>query len=523
MNKSTHTAVGVLLAALCGSGVGAAAQELGNPEFNAKEIRRRAGQLDALVPRWTEAMDLMGVAGLAVAVVHDDEVVFVKTLGVRDPDKGLPVTPDTMFYIASCTKSYVATGIMSLVDEGKVELDAPVKRYLPRFKLADENATQTITVRDLLSHAKGLGSDPIVLLDAYSGEITDDRYYYWLGQVKPKGAFEYTNVHYTLLGRIIEAVTGQSWKDFLAARIFEPAGMYHTTGYASRMYGGSDAALPCEFDGKRVAPASIRKTDRVMHAAGGLGTSVQDAARWIRLNLDGGVLDGKRVVLAESVHEMQKLQVMGAMPTRMPHRERQGYGLGWFIGTYHDIPMIDHGGGYVGTSTSFSFMPEYELGVAVLANGSGPIAEVVATDIYTKLLDLPTDDIMPRLKPRAKEHMARITQRKQNEKHHPVKQDGLSLPIEAYVGTYADEHWGSIVVTQKDGALSGTFGDLSLRFSTTGEDRFDVDMGTGTSRTGTFIVENGRVTALLSDDSDYGQVRFEKAISEKSPHGHQDG
>jgi CubicO group peptidase (beta-lactamase class C family) len=157
--------------------------------------------LRGLRERWTEAMRALRVPGLAVVVVRGDEVTHLDALGVRDPAGPKPVTPDTYFYIASCTKPYVAAAAVRLAEAGKLDLDAPVQRYLPRFQLADADAAQKLTVRDLLTHRPGLNTFPVVFLDAFTGEITEDRYYHFLKLARPGGQVAYSNIHFTLAGR----------------------------------------------------------------------------------------------------------------------------------------------------------------------------------------------------------------------------------------------------------------------------------------------------------------------------------
>jgi len=135
--------------------------------------------------RWGEVMDLFDVPGMAVAVVRDGQT-YVQCFGARDPKSGDPVTPETLFYIASVTKTFTATAICELADEGRLRLDDPVRKYLPRFQLPDSALTRSITIRDLLCHRYGIDSTPIVFLDAFTGEITEDRYYHWLAQADIK-------------------------------------------------------------------------------------------------------------------------------------------------------------------------------------------------------------------------------------------------------------------------------------------------------------------------------------------------
>lgn len=475
-----------------------------------------AEELAELPARWRELMTEFEVPGMAVVVVRGDEVILLEGLGLRNVERREPVTPDTYFYIASCTKSYVATAVMQLVEEGKISPDAPVKRYLPRFQLADEEYTNTISIRDLLSHAKGINSRPIVVLDAYTGEITEDRYYHFLKEAKVKGSFDYSNVHYTLLGRVIEAVSGMPWREFLRERLFEPAGMTRTTGYASKMYGDDNAALPYDIADGEFTPAAVVKTDRTMHAAGGLGTTARDLGRWLRLNLNGGVIDGKRILSKEHIKEMQTLQAgSGVQPGPLPHLKREGYGLGWTVGTIQAERHIQHGGGYVGTAANVSMLPEHDLGVAVVANMSGRghvLAEVVLADVYERLVPVSQTHCLER----AQKYVERVQKREKEEKPdsrpNPATGDGLSRPPKAYVGSYTNDLLGTVRIDLNGGKLTGSLGDLPFQFFTTTTDRFDAVTGSGSSSPGWFKCSDaGRVEAVIIGlGENDAAVRFER-------------
>lgn len=462
--------------------------------------------------RLLEIQKDLRVSGIAVSVVKDNKVIYVDAVGERDPEKHLPVTPDSIFYIASITKTFVGTAIISLINEGKIELDAPVKRYLPRFELADAKATESITIRDLLTHSKGIDSDPVVWLDAYTGEITEDRYYRWLREVTPKGSHQYTNVHYTLLGRVIESVTGQPWKDFLDERLFQPMGMTRTTCYASEMYGDANSGIPTIRAGDGFEAAKIRKNDSVMHAAGGMGTTVNDLARWIRMNLNGGKIDDTTILPKKWIDEMHKLHASGGrsrIPSWVP-RTREGNGIAWMVGTYRDNVFIEHGGGYVGTAASVSFLPEKNMGIAVVSNSDGACAQLVTMDIYDRLLGADAEDLLPRFKGFIDQRLARTQSQSKQRKPNPAETDGLSLPAKSYVGRYEHKDWGTIQIRYADGKLVGNQGNLTLDFESTGMDSFRMSYGTGEPDNGRFDIDEGRrVTAAIITLNEE-PVRFER-------------
>lgn len=418
---------------------------------------------DRLEQRWRDAMHEMDLPGMAVAVVQGDRVVYAQGFGVRDLAPEKPFTPDTSCYIASSTKPFVALAILQLVDAGKVRLDAPVKQYLPRFELPTKEWSERLTVRDLLCHRYGLRNPIITLAEAYTGEWDDDFYYREMKQTEIVGKWEYSNLHYTIAGRIIQAVTGQTWQDYLRDHIFEPLGMEHTTAYASKMYGFDNVALPLvKNDGGGAWDVSpLRKSDSTMHAAGGLGSSARDLGQWLRLNLNGGAVDGRRLVSEAALDEM--LTPHTEPSTRFFRFGRERMGLSWYLGTYKDELLVHHFGGYIGYHAHVSFMPEHKIGVAVLANSGGEgsmLVHQVASDVYDTLLNLPGDDFLPRLIERT--HKIESREAKERAERAPLPDGPLTLskPLDDYVGTYTSDRWGTLRIERAGDTLAGHFGNL---------------------------------------------------------------
>jgi len=433
--------------------------------------------------RWASQMDEFNVPGMAVAIVKDGRLLPIETLGVRGPAGAHvsgAVTPDTMFYLASITKTYLATAVCALADDGKLSLDDPVRKYLPRFKLAiapDESAAK-IRVRDLLSHGAGLvDGQPIVVLDAFTGEITDDRYYKWLNLMRLRGATAYSNVHFTLLGRVVEAVSGQTWREYLDTRVLKPAGLARTTGYASRLYGDADCALPMERIDGGWRVCRQRKTDNTMHAAGGLGATARDAARYLMLHLNDGTIDGKRIISAGRAKEMRTLQ----SPLEQKQgsiRVIEGFGLGWQVGSFHGTLLCSHGGGYAGTATYYAMLPEKKCAFAVLMNAGGSamgLLDVVAVDILDRLIDDDDRvDVLNTYRKRLTEQKPRMAAqlaRRQAEMSKPLT---LSQPAVAYSGSFKSADLGTLKVAAKGESLKVALGECELDVAPAGPDAFKV-------------------------------------------------
>lgn len=467
-------------------------------------------ELAGLPERWRAAMEEFRVPGLAVVVVKDDRVIYRGCFGLRDVEKRLPVTPDTAFYIASATKPFTAMGLVKLAEEGKVDLDAPVRRYLPKLELPDAALAEKLTVRDLLCHRYGIRCGAVVLLDAYTGEITDDRYFRLLkarGEVA--GGVEYTNIHFTLAGRVIEAASGKPWRDYLAEVIFTPAGMTTATGYADEMYARADVALPYQLAASGFV-AAPRKVDATMHAAGGLGLSIDDLARWLRLNINAGEIDGKRIISAESAREMLRLQ---SERKDGQIRRIEGFGLGWLLGTYRgQTRYVIHTGGYLGAAAHVSFMPDKRIGVAVVTNGdasAGIFAEqVVSIDVLDRFADGNGDDLLADLRTMLPERLPRIIAQRTVTEADITAEGALSQPPERYTGVFVNPDFGTLKVERVGSNLRITLGVMPIRLTRCSGDRFtarDVDENFD----GRFVVENERVAAVVLPL--HGQeVRFER-------------
>jgi CubicO group peptidase (beta-lactamase class C family) len=424
---------------------------------------------DSLATRWSSALNELHVPGLVVVAVNRDGIVRRDLLGDRDVERKLPLDLDSRIYIASCTKTFVACAVVLLANDGTLDLDAPVKRYLPRFTLADAGYADSITVRDLLCHRPGLVNKTITFGEAYTGQMTDERFYRLLAGTKPRRSFAYSNLHYTLLGRVIEAATGRSWKDVLDDRVFKPAGMTRTTCSASAAWHDKNMALPYDWASGAYIDATPHKVNETMHAAGGIYTTGRDLARWMRLQLGNGVIDGKRVFTAGALRTMRELLDTDAAEGHplIKSEKRLAWGGGWDIRTLHADTLYCHNGNYAGTGAFISCIPSRNLGVAVIANGSGAsvmLCELVAAETYDALLGAKHDDYLPTL--------FKMAASRSKQDAAPATSGKLTLAPQRYAGEFQSADWGKLTLSAKNQALDARIGALPLPLKLTGIDRF---------------------------------------------------
>src|SRR4051812_11264220 len=280
-----------------------------------------------LQTRLEELRDKHGVVGASVAVLSGEEITAA-ACGTANLRSGLAVRTDTLFQIGSITKVYTATLVLQLVDEGLLDLDAPVVNYLPEFRVADDEATRTVTTRQLLSHTSGIDGD--VFDDFGRGDDCLTRYAAAMSGLMqtsaPSAFFSYCNSGYSLLGHLIEHFRGTTWDAALRTHLLDPLGAADTVSLPEEAILRSVAVghlLTGEDKAPQVAP--VWHLSRAVGPAGAICASPTELLAFARLHLDDGrAADGTQILSPASVKVMQQLQV------RLPesHTLGEGWGLG---------------------------------------------------------------------------------------------------------------------------------------------------------------------------------------------------
>lgn len=411
-----------------------------------------------------QAADLDMAKGFAVAVVHGDEVAYTADFGWADEEAGREVDAETIFYIASSTKSFVGMAAAKLHHDGRLDLDAPLSSYLPDLRMTEPLSADSITLRQLLTHTHGIDNGgPIVLRTAFTGEHDPDMLLDLLAE-QPAGAqgrdFRYGNMGYNVASLAMDAWLGESWKDVLADQIFGPIGMGSTSAYRSRI-DESRLAMPYGWEPDGWERRRYAKEDSNMHAAGGMMTTTADLARWLIVNLSEGVIDGRQVLPAAAVAEAHT-------PVAMNDGDwgpfsRDGYGLGWHVGVYDGSRQLHHFGGFTGFHAHVSFMPDEQIGVVVLVNGSGTgsiLATNVASfayDAFRGKADITAHGgaVLEQMAEQAEQRRDRIRADRDRRAGRPQV---LPHPLEAYAGIYESARLGRMIWSVHDGRLHAQIG-----------------------------------------------------------------
>src|SRR6266704_530454 len=289
--------------------------------------------LDAYI---TKSMTDWRVPGLAIVVVNDDSIVFIKGYGVRELGKPDPVTVHTRFGNMSTTKAFTAMLVAMLADSGRLAFDDPVQKYEPAVQFADPYVTREIRVRDLLTHRVGF-ADPDYLWGTSGLDFATIARRLRLVPVQTsfRSRFQYNNVTYALAGDVAAHAAGTTWQSLLHARILGPLGMTETLADASELRGISDVTAPHGIvrDTVRVLPAALDGIDDIAPAGAIFSTAI-DMAKWLRFVLDSGKVGGRRLVSAPNFAELFRPQQIVQRPfyptARLTHP------LERYAGTYAD-------------------------------------------------------------------------------------------------------------------------------------------------------------------------------------------
>ena len=310
------------------------------------------------------AMQRWDVPGMAVGVLKDGETQ-VFPFGLASTETDTAVREDTIFQIGSISKVFTATVIMQLVDEGKVDLDTPIRTYLPELRLGDMQALAQITLRMLLAHVGGFFGDNFT--DTGHGDDALGVFvagFGGLAQITPPGAhFSYCNTGFAIAGAIVERLRGQSFETVMRERIFAPLKMERAFLHAHEAMVYPLAIGHNTLPGKERTIARKYPLPRASNPAGGVLCTAGDLLRFAQAHLNDGELDGERILSAESVRLMREPQYPAGSFA-------EHYGVGWMLRTFDGVRVCGHGGSTNGFRAQLSVVPDRGVAIAILTNGS---------------------------------------------------------------------------------------------------------------------------------------------------------
>ncbi|QDP84363.1 serine hydrolase [Chryseobacterium sp. SNU WT5] len=413
-------------------------------------------KLDELIQNTLKTFD---VPGMSVGVIKDGKIVYSKGFGVRSLTTNQKMTDETLVGIASNSKGFTATALAMLADEGKLNLDDKVSKYIPEFQMNDAYVSKEITIKDLLTHRAGLGlGQGDLMFFPEGGTMTVNDIIHNVRYLKPENPFrttlDYNNIMFIVAGEVIHRVSGLSWAEFIEQRILKPVGMTSSFGSYSRAKAANvqniiDAHAP--VNGKAIAvPHDWNET---ANAAGGIISNIKDMNTWAAFLINGFTTkEGKKLVSDKQIQQLWNLQISTPVALKNPYDSNfGGYGLGWFLTDVKGHKQVYHTGGLIGTVTQFTLIPDLKLGIVVLTNQqSGAAFSAITNTIKESYLGMPQKDWVKLYGDRMdkvnadydkdKKEIFAKSEAFKKDKNNQIKNDQI-------VGTYKDPWFGEVVIS----------------------------------------------------------------------------
>ena len=304
--------------------------------------------LDHLESHVNQILQDWHVPGMAIGIVQNSEIILNAGYGLRDTEQNLPVTPDTVFGIASVSKAFTTFAMALLVERGQLDWDKPLREYIPWFRLQDP-AAKGITPRDLVCHRSGLPRHDRAW---YQSGASREEVVRRLADLSPNKAFrsyyQYQNMMFVTAGFLVEQLTSERWESFVQREVFDSLGMTRSNFSVDTMQNMDNIALPYAYldeETKRIPFANVD----ALGPAGSINSTTTDMLNWVRLHLNLGTFNGQRLIAADGLEECHRYQmaIKEAFPDCLVSYLELGpraYGLGWFLRHYRGRRMVYHSG-----------------------------------------------------------------------------------------------------------------------------------------------------------------------------------
>ncbi|WP_373067812.1 serine hydrolase domain-containing protein, partial [Gemmatimonas sp.] len=296
--------------------------------------------------------------GFGLSVVRNGHVLTLQAYGMAQASRGIRVTAQTRWYLASTSKSLTGFAMALLADRGTLPFSTSVRDALPGSTWHSGVVVDSLTIAQLLSHTHNLTDNVIVVSSAFTGAIPEPQWPSLLLSVPAakRAALIYSNFGYNVAGMILDRRTRGGWRAFLDSAVLRPAGMRHATARLSSVPSAL-LAMPHDYASVSFTTMLFDKRDQTMHAAGGHVATLDDMARWVQIHLDSGVVDGQRVFPATAVRLAHTLIATHteSRGKRYAYFDREGWSAGWDIGRYDGEPMVSRFGGFATMRSHLSF------------------------------------------------------------------------------------------------------------------------------------------------------------------------
>jgi CubicO group peptidase (beta-lactamase class C family) len=379
----------------------------------------------------------------------DGQTVYSRGHGLRDLERQLPVTPQTLFAIGSSSKAFTTFAMGALVDQDKLHWDVPVRTWIPWFRMHDDAVTLRLTPRDLVTHRSGLPRHDLLWYN--NGVATREQLVRALAYLPLnkdlRETFQYNNLMFLTAGYLVGTINGSSWEDGLRQLVLDPVGMKRTNFSVRQSEADPDHSL-----GYRVRRDSIERMPfrdiSLVGPAGSINSSAEDMLKWVGLHIAEGKLGDKQVIQATTLRDMYRpytpISGLGADPELGP----MSYGLGWFVDTYRGHYRAQHGGNIDGFTASVTVLPRDKIGIVVFVNQNGAaLGELVARHAMDRLFGDARRDWNAEALARSRAAQSIAQQSEEKKGQARIPNAPLSRRLAEYAATYTDSGYGPVAFT----------------------------------------------------------------------------
>jgi CubicO group peptidase (beta-lactamase class C family) len=414
---------------------------------------------EAVDKKVAEAMEAWHVPGVAVAIVRGDQVIYLRGHGVRSVEDRARVTSDTLFPIASCTKSFTTTALALLVDEGKLRWDDPPRKFVPFFHLSDPLVDGEVTLRDLVTHRTGLRDHYMLWHRSPWTQEEIIRRVSLLPLDKPfRTTFQYQSTMFTVAGFAAAKASSTTWEDLVRKRLLDPLDMKATQFTTKAIEKFADKASPHRLDGDNKPYVIAAYPMDVPEPAGSIQSNARDLSKWLLFHLNNKKVNGKPLISPRQLEETYTPQIVLRMDATdramFPETHRMSYGMGWVIQDYYGHRLLQHAGAIDGFRCHFAMVPESRLGIVLLCNLHHSRMNIaLSNSLLEMLLDLPHRDWNRIVAEAARRDRVESEREEREERKHRLVPTKPSRELAGFAGVYEHPAYGRVRVTLESGRL----------------------------------------------------------------------
>ena len=418
------------------------------------------------------------VPGCGVGIVIKGKLVFAKGYGYRNLENKSPVTSNTLFQIASNTKLFTATAIGFLVEDGKLDWDKPIKKYVPTIEFYNDELNSSVTIRDMLSHRTGISRhDNIWYKSDFTRLQLFDRLKYLEPSIPLRQGYLYNNLMYAAAGQIVEYLSGKTWEQFVTDKLFTPLNMPHSMFVVEDMKKQTDFMTPYyeKRDTTILLPYPFYVKQQGIGPAGSIISNISDLSNWLIAQMNSGKFNDKQIIPSNVIREtLQPASLTASVPDKYFENLNSIYGMGRGTSSYKGHYRTQHGGAIGGIYSSVSFMPADSIGIIVFSNGAhaGQFPGIIANTLYDKLLVLEETPWSERALKDYLRNKATVREARKKPDVDRVLNTKPSHTIADYSGKYEDAAYGVMDIQALSGALRFTYNNTTLPLQHYHYDRF---------------------------------------------------